>query len=277
MKKFILLLILSLPFVAISQVSSWRSNPPQPRVSTPSIQGQRSDVSMWRNTSPREFNRPQYTKPGSNIIINNNPWLWNDWGWGWGWNRWNMWGAPSFGWNFWQPSWYWNDWGYRQPARIYVYEDGKRDTVRGKKPVISFGLHKTTDNQIGGFFTIGNRGYFVMDYTSTYEIDRSTFFPYGTITQVDFPLINDLVKKRSLYLGAGKRFGRTGVHAMLGFGNERVRWRGKDNVGEITFPKSNSEFASIKVGAMRDFKNFTLKLDHEPIRKYSQLGLGLNF
>lgn len=59
MKK-ILFLIMLLPIVAFSQVSSWRSNP------------------------PREFNRPQQTKPGSNIIINNNPWLWNDWGWGWG-------------------------------------------------------------------------------------------------------------------------------------------------------------------------------------------------
>ncbi len=232
--------------VAFSQVSSWRSNPPQQRISTPSVQGQRSDISMWRNDGPREFNRPQQTKPGSNIIINNNPWLWNDW-------------------------------GYRQPQRIYVYEDGRRDTIRGKKPIISFGLHKTTDRQIGGFFTIGNRGYFVMDFTSSYEIDRSTFFPYGTITRVDFPLIDDLVIKRSLYLGAGKRFGRTGVHAMVGFGNERVRFRGKDAIGEITFPKSYTEFASIKVGAMRDFKNFTLKFDHEPIRGYSQFGLGLNF
>jgi len=275
-----LILFFSLLFlsnITFGQVSSWRSNPPQSQRSAPSIQGQRSDVSMWRNQSPREFNRPPQTKPGSNIIINNNPWLWNDWGWGWGFNRWNMWGAPMFGWNFWQPSWYWNDWGYRQPQRIYVYEDGKRDTIRGKKPIISFGLHKTTDNQIGGFFTIGNRGYFVMDFSSTNEIDRSTFFPYGTIDKVDFPLINDLVKTRSIYLGAGKRFGRTGVHTMIGFGKEIIRYRGKDKLGLITFPKAYNEFASIKVGAMRDFKNFTLKFDHEPIRGYSQFGVGLNF
>ena len=207
MKKLLFLLML-LPIVTFSQVSSWRSNPPQPQRSTPSIQpsiSQRNDVSRWRNESPREFNRPQRTRPGSNIIVRD-PWGWNNWGWndwGWGWNRWNMWGAPAFGWNFWQPGWYWNDWGYRQPQRIYVYEDGRRDTIRGKKPIISFGLHKTTDRQIGGFFTIGNRGYFIMDFTSTYEIDRSTFLPYVTLDQVDFPLINDLVKNRSLYFGAG--------------------------------------------------------------------------
>jgi len=116
-----------------------------------------------------------------------------------------------------------------------------------------------------------------MDFNSSFEIDRSTYFPYGTIDKVDFPLIKDLVKNRSLYLGAGKRFGRTGVHAMIGFGSERVLFRGKDAIGEITFPKSYSEFTSIKIGAMRDFKNFTLKLDSDPIRGYSQFGLGLNF
>lgn len=78
-------------------------------------------------------------------------------------------------------------------------------------------------------------------------------------------------------MGGGKRFGRVGVHAMLGFGSERVLFRGKDRLGEITFPKSYNEFSSIKVGVMRDFKNFTLKFDTDPIRNYSQLGVGLNF
>lgn len=69
-----------------------------------------------------------------------------------------------FGWNYYSPSWYWNDWGYRQPARVYVYDNGKRDTVRGKKPIISFGVQGTTDKQVGGFFTIGNKGYFITEY-----------------------------------------------------------------------------------------------------------------
>jgi len=94
MKKILFLMML-LPLVGLSQVSSWRNSAPQTQRSAPSIQGQRSDVSVWRNDGPREFNRPSQTKPGSNIIINNNPWLWNDWGWGW--NRWGMWGAPMFG------------------------------------------------------------------------------------------------------------------------------------------------------------------------------------
>lgn len=275
MKKIIFVFLL-LPIFSFSQISSWRSNPPSMSSSSSgSFASPRSDVSTWRNTPSREFNRPQSNKPGSNIIINNNPWGLGAWGWGW--NRWDLWGAPAFGWDFYSPYWYYNSWGYRQPARIYVYEDGKRDTIRGKKPIISFGFHRTTNRQVGGFFTIGNKGYFIMDFTSTYEMDRSTFFPYGTIDKVDFPLKNDLLKMRSFYLGAGKRFGRTGVHGLIGFGNERVLWRGSDAVGNITFPKSNSNFTSIKIGAMHDFKNLTLKFDTDPLRRYSQVGLGLNF
>lgn len=270
MKK-LLFLIMLLPLVSLSQVSSWRTNPPQPQRSTPSVQGQRSDMSMWRNESPREFNRPQPTKPGSNVIIH------NPYSWGWGWNRWDLWGAPAFGWNFYSPYWYWNDWGYRQPARIYVYENGNRDTVKGKRPIIGFGLHKTTNEQIGGYFTAGNKGYFIMDFVSTYEPDHSTFFPYGTINRVDFPLIKDLKKERTIYMGGGIRYKRTGFHTMLGFGREIVRWRGKDAIGEITFPKYNSTFVTAKVGVMHDIKNFTLKVDTDPIRNYVQFGLGLNF
>ena len=274
MKKLLLILLL-VPTLALSQVSSWRSNPPSRVQSSPSIQGQRSDVSMWRNDGPREFNRPQPTKPGSNIIINNNPWGWNNWGWGW--NRWDMWGAPGFGWNYWSPSWYWNDWGYRQPARIYVYDDGKRDTIRGKKPIISFGIQKTTDKQIGGFFTIGNKSYFIAEYNSTFERDNSTFFPYGNITQVDFPMVNDLVEQRSFYVGVGKRIKRTGIHMMIGSVVEDVKWRGKDDIGYITFPKYRDRFTTVKVGALHDFKNLTIKFDYDPIIDNKTFGLGINF
>lgn len=269
MKKLLFLIVL-LPMMAFSQVSSWRSNPPQPRTSTPSVQGQRSDISLWRTDGPREFNRPKPTKPGSNIIINNNPW-------GWGWNRWNLWGAPTFGFNYWNPYWYYNDLGYRQPARIYIYENGKTDTIIGRKPIVNFVLSKTTNNQIGASVAIGGKNYFIADFITTYELDRSTFFRYGTIDKVDFPLISDLKKERTIYLGAGKRIKRTGYHALIGFGTENVYWRGKDAYGEITFPKSQTQFTTIKIGAMRDLKNFTFKFDTDPIRGYSQFGIGLNF
>ena len=276
--KNLLFLLAFIPTLAFSQVSNWRSNPPTPQRSTPSIQPstpQRNDVSNWRSQPPsRGYDRPIRTRPGSNIIVRD-PWLMNNFGWGW--NRWDMWGAPAFGWNFWQPSWYWNDWGYRQPQRIYIYEDGKRDTIRGKKPVISFGIQRTTDKQLGGFFTIGNKGYFIMEYNSSVERDNSTFFPYGNITQVDFPMVSDLVQRNSFYIGAGKRIKRTGVHFMIGTVSEDVKWRGRDDLGYITFPKYLDRFTTIKVGALHDFKNLTIKFDYDPVINNKTFGLGVNF
>jgi hypothetical protein len=196
---------------------------------------------------------------------------------GWGWNRWDMWGAPGFGWNFWQPSWYFNDWGYRQPARIYVYDNGRADTIRGKKPIISFGIQKTGGRQIGGFLTMGRKAYFIAEYNSTFERDNSTFFPYGNITQVDFPLVNDLVEQRNFYVGVGKRIKRTGIHMMIGSVTEDVKWRGKDDIGYITFPKYRDRFTTVKIGALHDYKNFTIKFDYDPIVNNSTFGLGINF
>jgi len=271
MNKFIffLIFILSVPILTFAQTSSWRTNPPSSNSQTqssrtPSIT---NTTSTWRNTSPNEFNRP---KSNTKIVVHE-PFF------GFGWNRWNMWGAPSFGWNSYSPMWYFNDWGYRQPGRIYYYDDGRKDTIRGQKPIISFGFHHTTNRQMGGFFTIGNKGYFVFDFNTSYERDRSTYFPYGTINLVDFPLISDLVKQKSFYVGVGKRIGRFGVHGMIGSASERILYKGKDDVGEITFPKSKDNFITFKFGLIKDFKNITIKTDFDPIVKYGQLGVGLNF
>ena len=278
--KNLFLIFAMVPMLSIGQVSKWRTSPPTqqstPQRSTPSVQPsvpQRNDVSNWRSQPPSRGNdRPIRTRPGSNIIVRD-PWLMNNWGW----NRWDMWGAPAFGWNFWNPGFYFNDWGYRQPARVYVYDNGKRDTIKGKKPIISFGLQKTNDKQIGGFFTIGNKGYFITEYNSSFERDNSTFFPFGNITQVDFPMVNDLVQKNSFYIGAGKRIKRTGVHLMIGTVSEDVKWRGKDAIGYITFPKYKDRFTTVKIGAIHDYKNFTIKFDYDPIISNGTFGLGVNF
>ena len=284
--KNLFLIFAMVPMLAIGQVSNWRTNPPQqqstpqPQRSTPSTQPstpQRNDVSSWRNEPPKNNIQPQ-TRPGSNIIIRDP--YWNNYGQGWnnyGWNRWDMWGAPNFGWNYYSPSWYWNDWGYRQPARIYVYDNGEKVTIKGKKPIVSFGIQKTTDRQIGGFLTIGNKGYFITEYNSSFERDNSTFFQYGNITKVDFPMVDDLVQKNSFYIGVGKRIKRTGVHLMIGTVNEDVKWRGKDAVGYITFPKYKDRFTTMKIGAIHDYKNLTIKFDYDPIISNGTFGLGVNF
>ena len=282
--KNLFLIFAMVPMLSIGQVSNWRTNPPQQqstpqRTNPPQQQStpQRNDVSSWRNEPPKNNIQPQ-TRPGSNIIIRDP--YWNNYGQGWnnyGWNRWDMWGAPNFGWNYYSPSWYWNDWGYRQPARIYVYDNGEKVTIKGKKPIVSFGIQKTTDRQIGGFLTIGNKGYFITEYNSSFERDNSTFFQYGNITKVDFPMVDDLVQKNSFYIGVGKRIKRTGVHLMIGTVNEDVKWRGKDAVGYITFPKYKDRFTTVKIGAIHDYKNLTIKFDYDPIISNGTFGLGVNF
>lgn len=271
MKKLFLFLCL-VPTLALSQVSSWRTNPPSSNSSSSVGRTTSIGTSSWRNESPKDFNKPQSRNSGSHFVVND-PWMMNRWGW----NRWGMWGAPMFGWEFWTPMHYWNDWGYRQPARIFVYKDGKTDTVMGKKPIYNFGIQTTTDRQIGGFFAVGRKIYFIAEFNSTYEKDNSTYFPYGRLDLVDFPLVDDIVKTRTFYGGLGKRFKRTGVHIQVGGIKEIVRFRGKDDVGYITFPKSDNLSMTIKLGVLHDFKNFTVKTDFDPVLKNATFGVGLNF
>jgi hypothetical protein len=123
----------------------------------------------------------------------------------------------------------------------------------------------------------GKKGYIIMDYVMTYAIDQNQYYPYGKINNVDFPLNDEDWKKEStFYVGGGKRIGKIGIHGMIGFGNEVIRWQGKDDLGGISFPKSNSSFTTFKVGIIKDFKFVTLKLDTDPIRGYSQISIGLN-
>ena len=60
------------------------------------------------------------------------------------------------------------------------------------------------------------------------------------------------------------------------FGNEILRYQGKDAIGGISFPKSSGNFTTCKIGIMKSFKFFDLKFDTDPIRKYSQISIGLN-
>lgn len=279
LRSIILSIALMLSLGSMSQVSGWRSpqQSPQRSFSSPSIQSrpqvqQRDNISQWRDYQPRNNQNP---RNNGNTYIYGYP----DYGlgWGWGWNRWDMWGAPGFGWNYWTPYSYYDSWGYRQPARIYIMEDGTRDTVYGKKTNIAFGLQRTTNSQIGAFFRAGNKGYFIAEFNSTFERDNSTFFPNGRLQNVDFPLVNDLVKRNSFYVGAGKKFKRLGVHFMVGSVGEVVRYRGKDDIGFITFPKYEDRFIGVKVGGFYDIKNLTIKADVDPVSLNTTFGLGVNF
>ncbi len=271
MKK-LLILLLVIPMISFSQVSSWRqtggSVPAQTSQSTqtrvqPSIP-QQNNVSSWRNNPP-ETSRPNY-----NIIARPNNWGWGGNNWGWQWNNW--------GWYQPMPYIWYDDFGWRQRSVIHVYESGKRDTIIKERVYNAFGFGHTTNKQSAFWGTIGGkRGYFIMDYVMTYAIDQNQYYPYGQINNVDFPLSKEDWKKEStFYVGAGKRIGKIGIHGMIGFGNEIIRWQGKDAIGGISFPKSNTSFTTYKIGLIRDFKFVTLKVDTDPIRGYSQISIGLN-
>ena len=269
----ILILILFCTIMLYSQVSTWRqtggSVSPQSTQSAPSVQQsapqQQNNVSSWRNNPPQQ-SQTQPDRRGRVFIQN--------------WDRQNQFGYYWGNWGWYQPMpyiWY-DDYGWRQRSVIHIYESGKRDTIRKERVYTSFGFGHTTNKQALYWGTIGGKkGYFIMDYVMTYAIDRNQYYPYGQINNVDFPLSKEDWKKEStFYVGGGKRIGKLGIHGMIGFGNEIIRWQGKDDLGGISFPKSNSTFTTFKVGIIRDFKFVTLKIDTDPIRGYTQIGIGLN-
>lgn len=266
--KTLLIGLFLIPTTIFCQVSSWRTNPPQQRQETPRVQPstpQREDVSRWRTQT--EPIRPGHSIPQQPLVRRwrgtpANPYglMWGTWGW-------------------YQPYpyiWY-DQYGWRQRSVIRVYENGKRDTI-AKPLYFTAGLGHTNNKQASFWGAIGgNKGYFILDYVMSYEIDQNQFYPYGRINEVDFPLSkNDFIKQGTLYIGGGKRFGKLGIHGMIGFGNEVIRYQGRDALGGISFPKSNANFTTFKFGIIRDFKFFTLKLDRDPIRNFNQISIGLN-
>ena len=265
--KTLLLGLLLIPTIIFGQVSHWRSNPPQQKVES-HIQSQipqRNDVSRWRTQT--EPIRPGQPYPQQPLVRRWRPTQRNPYGLYYG----------SLGW--YQPYPYiWVDsYGWNHRSEVRIYENGKRDTVE-KNTYFVAGLGHTNNKQASFWGAVGgNKGYIILDYTMSYDIDQNQFFPYGKINEVDFPLSkNDFIKQGTMYFGGGKRFGKLGVHGLIGFGNEVIRYQGKDALGGISFPKSNSNFTTFKFGIIRDFKFFTLKLDRDPIRNYNQISIGLN-
>jgi hypothetical protein len=267
-----LLILLLTPTLMFGQVSHWRSGnnntqtqQPSTQRTQPSVSQQQNNVSGWRTqTAPI---RPGDNFNGQPLVRTYRPTIYNPYG---------LYYGPY---GYYQPYpyiWY-DDYGWRQRSEIRIYENGRRDTV-SKNLYYTVGLGYTNNKQVSYWGAIGgDKGYFIMDYVMTYEIDHNQYFPYGQINNVDFPLSKtDYKKESTLYLGGGKRFGKLGVHGMIGFGNEIIRWQGKDDLGGISFPKSNSNFTTLKFGIIRDFKFFTIKLDRDPIRNYNQISIGLH-
>jgi hypothetical protein len=274
MKKILFLLLAIIPALSYSQVSSWRTSSSQPAQTSQSTQTRvqtptppQNNVSSWRTqTAPI---RPGDRYEGQQPLTRNYRAT-----------TYNPYGLQYGVWGWYQPYpyiWY-DNYGWRQRSVVRIYENGKRDTIPSTPILFSAGIGHTSNKQTSFWGTIGGKnGYLIIDYAMTYEIDRNQYFPYGQINNVDFPLSKtDWKKESTFYIGGGKRIGKLGIHGMIGFGNEVIRWQGKDDLGGISFPKSNANFTTFKIGMIRDFKFVTLKIDTDPIRGYSQISIGLN-
>ena len=267
--KAILSLVLLLPTLIFGQVSSWRGSSQSNTQSTPrfqqSVPQQRSGVSQWRTeTAPI---RPGNKFEGQPLVRRYYSTPMNPYGLYYG----------TWGWYQPYPYIWYDQYGWRQRSEIRIYENGRRDTV-SKNLYHTLGIGHTNNKQASFWGAVGgDKGYFILDYTMSYDIDRNQYFPYGRVNMVDFPLSkNDFIKQGTLYLGVGKRIGKIGVHGMIGFGHEEIRYQGKDDLGGISFPKSSGSFTTCKIGILKSFKFFDLKFDTDPIRKYSQVSIGLN-
>ena len=205
-----------------------------------------------------------------------------------GWNnpygRWNLWGAPLYGFNYWTPGFYYDSWGYRNPYRVYYYNGGKADTIKGKPTRVSFGI-QGSKNMAGAWMTIGNKGYFIVDYSQFIQNDESTFYPQLTMDKVipwSDQKLENLQSGYNFYAGLGKKFGRTGLHAMIGFGREKEKYQFLDemsilsNNGKYSILVSDQNYIGTKLGMIHDFKRASLKLDYDMTRKRLFAGIGIN-
>ena len=185
--KAILSLMVLVPFLSFSQVSHWRSNPPQQRTESPRISQpapQRSGVSSWRTQT--EPIRPGQPVPQQPLIRRYRSTIVNPYG---------LYYGP-YGWYQPYPYIWYDSYGWRQRSEIRIYENGRRDTV-SKNTYFTAGLGHTNNKQASFWGAIGGqKGYFILDYVMSYEIDQNQYYPYGTINQVDFPLSkNDFIKQ----------------------------------------------------------------------------------
>jgi hypothetical protein len=198
--------------------------------------------------------------------------------------NWGRWGAPLYGYSGFYPFYYYDMFGFRQPGRVYTYNDGKIDTIKGKRQHWRLGLSFNTENQIGGWITYGNKVFGIVEYTSYLTNDKSTFLPDLTMDYVilwNDDRLNDIFKGGSLYFGAGYKINKFGFYIMPGYGWDTNNFQFFDelyilsNNGKYSFPNYKENYFTGKFGIIYDYKYFTSKLDYNPFRNNINIGIGI--
>lgn len=263
----------------IRSSGTYSPSPSLSQSSRPSYTPQSSEFSQ--KYSVREQNRSYYNRNDKRPVIINDPY-WNNWGWGW--NRWN----PMVGWNSFSPYFWYDDWGYRNPGRIYIYDNGKTDTLKRRVPHGTFGVQYNTENEIGAWVTFGTKVYFIVDYTRNNSNRIGTYYPSLTLDKVlpwNDRKLADEVSTNMFSVGVGRKIDkRVGVHLSLGVGNEERRFKYYDemfvlsNNGEYTFLNYKKTITTVKIGTVIDIsRNFVTKLEWDLGRGCISYGLGLKF
>lgn len=255
-----------------SSSSQFRSN----SFDRPSI-GEFEQKQIERNRRS-EYYSPQNNRPGR--YYGYDPF----WDWGWGWNRW----SPMWGWNSFTPFWWYDSWGYRNPGRVYVYSDGKRDTIKLKPLHATVGLSYNTNSELGIWGTLGREVYFIAEYSKNNPNNISVFYPQLTLDKVipwqDRKLPN--FQRNSMFsFGFGKKVNKwAGIHLMVGVGRETNRFVYFDetfilsNNGEYSFPNFDRNYTSFKIGTLLNISNkINSKIDYEVDNGHISWGVGLKF
>jgi len=254
-------------------------NPQPPSQQRPTYSTQNSEFSQ--KNSVREQNRNYYTQNNQRQPIIYDPY--RNYG-GLGWNRWN----PRFGWNSWYPYHWYDNWGYRNPARVYIYDNGVRDTIKVTPPHGSFGLQYGMNNEVGAWVTLGKKVYFIVDFAKNTNRGVSVYYPLLTLDKVlpwSDRRLSDEINTNLFSVGLGKKINKNmGLHISLGFGSEERRFKFYDemyvlsNNGQYSIPNYKKTITTMKMGAIIDIsRNFTTKFDYDLGRGNISYGLGLRF
>jgi hypothetical protein len=223
-----------------------------------------------------EYYTPQNTRPGR--YYSYDPY----WDWGWGWNRW----SPMWGWNSFTPFFWYDSWGYRNPARVYIYDDGKRDTIKLKPLHGSIGVSYNMNSELGVWGTLGREVYVIAEFSKNNPKDISVFYPELTLDKVlpwEDRKLSNFQQQSTFSIGLGKKLNKfAGIHMMVGFGREKNNFRYYDdyfilsNNGEYSFPNYRINKTTFKIGTLLNLSNkFNSKIDYDLSEGYISWGLGV--
>jgi len=283
-KKFVLFTL----FILLVQFSTFSQTERDSKLSLRNSSSTQSSQSNLRSTSTEIFDKKEVRREQSTLkrerFTPPPPPMWGGIG---GWNQWYRWGAPYSFYSFYDLDVY-DRWGYRRPAIIFQQSNGQKDTIVSKKNKVRLGVSVSTNDEIGGWFTVGKGVYFKGQINKIINSDQSEFYDnpnvnfYNASTVWNDKRLEDITKGWSLYLGIGREMKHFGVNLSLGIGNEQENFQFYDemnilsNNGKYSFKNFVDNYVSSSIGINHDYKFVSISADFDPFRKTFWIGAGFN-